>query len=82
MVLILCSSVVYTTRRFVFGLALLFVYVFLLSFSILVGEEGAGLCAYRAFDLYHFFSSSWCQGWLRLLLVALLGLFCLLFLKV
>ena len=34
-----------------FGLALLFVYVFLLSFSILItllGEEGAGLCAYRA----------------------------------
>ena len=31
-VLILCSSVVYTTRRFMFGLALLFVYVFLLSF--------------------------------------------------
>ena len=29
-VLILCSSVVYTTRRFMFGLALLF--VFLLSF--------------------------------------------------
>ena len=35
-----------------FGLALLFVYVFLLSFNIsisLLGEEGAGLCAYRAF---------------------------------
>ena len=33
-----------------FGLALLFVYVFLLSFLItLFGEEGAGLCAYRAF---------------------------------
>ena len=38
-----------------FGLALLFVYVFLLSFcpfSILItllGEEGAGICAYRAF---------------------------------
>ena len=35
-----------------FGLALLFVYVFLLSFSILItlfGEEGAGLCACRAF---------------------------------
>ena len=34
------------------GLALLFVYVFLLSFSILIillGEEGAGLCAYCAF---------------------------------
>ena len=35
-----------------FGLAVPFVYVFLLSFSILItllGEEGAGLCAYRAF---------------------------------
>ena len=35
-----------------FDLALLFVYVFLLSFSILIsllGEEGAGLCAYHAF---------------------------------
>ena len=29
---ILLTSVVYTTRRFMFGLALLFVYVFLLSF--------------------------------------------------
>ena len=29
--LILCSSVVYTLRRFMFGLTLLFVYVFLLS---------------------------------------------------
>ena len=51
-VLILCSSVVYTTRRFMFGLALLFVYVFFSPFSILItllGEEGAGLCAYRAF---------------------------------
>ena len=33
-----------------FGLALLFVYVFLFSILItLLGEEGAGLCAYRAF---------------------------------
>ena len=36
-----------------FGLALLFVYVFFFCpFSILItllGEEGAGLCAYRAF---------------------------------
>ena len=31
-VLILCSSVVYTMRRFMFGLSLPFVYVFLLSF--------------------------------------------------
>ena len=37
-----------------FGLALLFVYVFFCPFSILItlhGEEGAGLCAYRAFLL-------------------------------
>ena len=35
-----------------FGLALLFVYVFFCLFSILITllrEEGAGLCAYRAF---------------------------------
>ena len=34
------------------GLALLFVYVFFFPFSILIillGEEGAGFCAYRAF---------------------------------
>ena len=31
-VLILCSSIVYNTRRFMFGLTLLFVYVFRLSF--------------------------------------------------
>ena len=31
-VFILFSSVTYTTRRFMFGIALLFVYVFLLSF--------------------------------------------------
>ena len=51
-VLILCSSVVYTTRRFIFGLALLFVHVFFCPFSILItllGGEGAGLCAYRVF---------------------------------
>ena len=53
-----------------FGLALLFVYVFFCPFSILVTlirEEGAGLCVYRAFsyahgNLCHFFSSSWCRG--------------------
>ena len=55
-----------------FGLALLFVYVFSCPFSNLItllGEEGAGLCAYRAsvclpahVNLCHFFSSSWCQG--------------------
>ena len=35
-----------------FGLALLFVYVFLCPFSILIillGKEGTGICAYRAF---------------------------------
>ena len=35
-----------------FGLALPFVYVFFCLFSILItllGEEGAGLCAYRVF---------------------------------
>ena len=35
-----------------FGLALLFVFVFFCLFSILItlpGEEGAGLCAHRAF---------------------------------
>ena len=35
-----------------FGLTLLFVYVFFCHFRILItlfGEEGAGLCAYRAF---------------------------------
>ena len=46
-----------------FGLALLFVYVFVCLFSILItllGEEEADLCAYRAFaNLCHFFSSSW-----------------------
>ena len=50
-VLFLCSSVVYITRRFMFGLALLFVYMFFCPFSILItllGKEGVGLCAYRA----------------------------------
>ena len=35
-----------------FGLVLLFVYVFFCPFSILItllAKEGAGLCAYRAF---------------------------------
>ena len=35
-----------------FGLALLFVYVFICPFSILItllGEEGTGLCVYREF---------------------------------
>ena len=40
------------SRAFMFSLALLFVYVFSCPFSILItllGEEGAGFCAYRAF---------------------------------
>ena len=55
-----------------FGLALLFVYVFFCPYSILItllGEEGAGLCACHAFvccyahmNLRPFFSSSWCRG--------------------
>ena len=35
-----------------FSLALLFVYMFFCPFSVLItllGEKGAGLCAYRAF---------------------------------
>ena len=32
-----------------FGLVLLFDYVFLSFLITLLGEEGAGLCAYRAF---------------------------------
>ena len=43
---------IYTTRRFMFGLAQLFVYMFFCPFSILItllGKEEAGLCAYRAF---------------------------------
>ena len=35
-VLILCSSALYTTRRFMFGIVLLFVYVFFCPFSILI----------------------------------------------
>ena len=38
-----------------FGLALLFIYVFFCPFSILItllGEEGAGLCACRVFVCY------------------------------
>ena len=52
MLFLFCSLVVSITRHFMFGLALLFIYVFFRPFSILItllGEEGAGLCAYRAF---------------------------------
>ena len=70
-----------------FSLALLFVYVFFCHFSIsitLLGEEGAGLCAYRAFVCLLAMHTLICVtfslppgvgGWLRLLLVTLPGLF-------
>ena len=50
----LCGFVVFSTRRFVLSHALLFVLVFFFSvlLSIVItshGEEGAGLCASRAF---------------------------------
>ena len=84
-VLILCGSVVYTARRFVLGLALLFVCMFLLSFW-LDGEMGGGwyLClscicelAVRALVCVTVSLPPGVRDWLRLLLVALLGLFCL-----
>ena len=61
---------------------------FFCPFNILITllwEEGAGLCAYRALlfisyahvNLCHFSLPSGVRGWLRLLLVALPGLFCL-----
>ena len=47
-----------------------------------LGEERAGLCASRVFvclfctrRFLSFCSSSWCQGWLRLVIVTLPGLF-------
>ena len=52
MLFLFCVAVVYTTRHFMFGLALLFLNVLFCPFSILIillGEEGAGLCAYPAF---------------------------------
>ena len=49
-VLILCSSVVYTTKRFMFGLALLFVCVFLLVFGV-----GCGFCLWLFLDFYVYF---------------------------
>ena len=55
-----------------FGLALLFVCVFLLSFSILITLLGMRelvfvlivhlFVSYAHVNLCHFFSSSWCQG--------------------
>ena len=50
--LIMCSSIVYTTKLFMFGLVLLCVYEFLLSFEDfdhLAWGRGAGLCVHRAF---------------------------------
>ena len=62
-----------------------YVFFVLIPFSILItllGEEGAGLCAYRAFAMQTlicvtFSLPPFVGGWLRLLLVAPLGLFCL-----
>ena len=67
-----------------FGLALLFVYVFVCPFSILItllGEEGAGLCSCICLLAMHtligvtFSLPPDVGGWLRLLLVTLPGLF-------
>ena len=74
-----------------FGLALLFVYVFFCPFSILItlhGEEGAGLLCLSCICLLAmhtlicvtFSLPPGVGGWLRLLLVALPGLFYLPFL--
>ena len=68
------------------SLVLLFVLMFCsFLFSILItsfGEERAGLCASREFvclfctsNFMSVFSSSWCRVWLRLVIVALPGLF-------
>ena len=83
MLFLFCVALVYTTRRFMFGLALLFVYVFsvLLAFwSPCLGKRELVFVlivhlfvSYAHGNLCHFFSSSWCR--LRLLLVALPGLF-------
>ena len=55
-----------------FGVALLFVFVFFSILITLLGEEGAGFCVYRAFVCYYahvnlcdFFFSSFCL-WLFL----------------
>ena len=65
---------VFTTQRFIFSLALLFVVVFFFPFLFTIvitsiGEDSAGLCVSRAFVCFiytrkflSFFSSSWCQG--------------------
>ena len=71
-VLILCSSVVNTTRRFMLGLALVYVCVssVLLAFwSPCVGKRELVfvlvvhlVVSYAHVNLCHCFSSSWCQG--------------------
>ena len=85
---ILCSSVVYTRRRVIFGLAQLFVYVFLLSFKhfdhLAWGKGSWSLCwscicllAMHTLICVTFSLPPGVGSWLRLLLVALLELFCL-----
>ena len=87
-VLFLCSSVVHTTWRFMFGLVLLFVYVFLLSFKhsdhLAWGRVSWSLylsciclLAMHTLICVTFSLPPGVGGWLRLLLVALPGLFCL-----
>ena len=52
MLFFFCGFVAYTTGRFMFSLALIFVLVFFQSFSIVItslGEDRAGLCVSRAF---------------------------------
>ena len=80
--LLLCGFVVFTTGCFVLGLALLFVLMFCNSVITLLGEEIDSLCASRAIVVYfasiefcHFSLSLGAKGWLRLVLVALPGLF-------
>ena len=65
---------------------MLFVLVFFISFSIVItsfGEEGAGMCASRAFVVCflhvifcHFSLPLGVGGWLRFVIVTLPGLFC------
>ena len=70
--LILCSLVIYTTGRLMFKSSRALCLRFSVCFSILIislGEEGAGLCAFRTFVclfcacmFLSFFASSWCRG--------------------
>ena len=77
-----------STRRFILSLALCFVLVFFSPFSLVItsfGEERAGLYAFRAFicfalvGLCLFPLPLGARDWLRLVIVALPGLFFLLF---